>query len=866
MENGNGNGEFMVTSVRPGMKREFTMMMKAQSECGEMVMGERRVTGTQNGPLTDKAEGKFGTNDISKKKKKEDENEVSEEEVEKIVAEDGKKGEALSEEVKDGIAEMMNVGATKPPVITYFRRRFASKPKVDAMDEQKEVKETGKLGTISGNRPPVITYFRRRFASKPKVEAVEEQKKVEKEEKLGTEGVKDQEGGGSTCLVSVATSSKLELKMSKKVELKKIPTKLKELLQTGYLEGLAVRYVRGSRVSKPGEAGLCGIIKGSGILCFCDDCKGNQVVSPNQFELHAGSRIKRPPEYIYLENRKCLRDILNVCNGVSSDSLELVIRDAVGHSHAKRTLCLNCKGSMPQVGSGGPILCDSCVALRESEKNITQSTDASSRPSLYVSSSKSSGKTPSSCRPRYKGEVMLTKKDLRLHKTVFVSDVIADGTPLSYFVRGKKLHSGYKLGAGIFCFCCNEVVSPSKFEAHAGCASRRKPYLQIYTDEGVSLHELSLTIKEHMKTSIDESDDVCSICAHMGELLCCDMCPRAFHIACIKLPSIPEDSWICRFCVNMIRKEKFVERNANAIAAGRVAGIDPIEKVKKRCIHTIGASQPEVGGCVLCRGHDFSKSDFGTIILCDQCEKEYHVGCLKERGMDDLKELPDERWFCCKECRNIHSTLQQLVSDGEKNLSDYLLSFIKPNHKDQSSEVASDLNISWRLLHGKKASEESGKWLSDAVSVFHDCFDPIGDSNKSQHDLIPTMIYGRSNRVHDFGGMYCAIQTVNSIVVSAVAFRIFGQEVVEIPLVATSKSFQGKGYFKSLFLCIESLLASLNVSVMVLPAAREAEAIWTSKFGFTKIKAEQLKQYRRDYQLMMFHGTNVLHKRVVTTP
>lgn len=46
-----------------------------------------------------------------------------------------------------------------------------------------------------------------------------------------------------------------------------------------------------------------------------------------------------------------------------------------------------------------------------------------------------------------------------------------------------------------------------------------------------------------------------------------------------------------------------MERNANAVAAGRVAGIDPVEEVKKRCVRIVGASEPEVGGCVLCRLH-----------------------------------------------------------------------------------------------------------------------------------------------------------------------------------------------------------------------------------------------------------------------
>lgn len=49
-----------------------------------------------------------------------------------------------------------------------------------------------------------------------------------------------------------------------------------------------------------------------------------------------------------------------------------------------------------------------------------------------------------------------------------------------------------------------------------------------------------------------------------------------------------------------------------------------------------------------------------------------------------------------------------------------------------------------------------------------------------------------------------------------------------------------QGYFQSLFSCIEKLLAFLSVKNLVLPAAPEAESIWTEKFGFTKIDPDQV--------------------------
>ncbi|XP_051742390.1 nuclear body protein SP140-like protein isoform X2 [Ctenopharyngodon idella] len=48
-----------------------------------------------------------------------------------------------------------------------------------------------------------------------------------------------------------------------------------------------------------------------------------------------------------------------------------------------------------------------------------------------------------------------------------------------------------------------------------------------------------------------KNDDVCYVCHSVGDLVCCDECPRAFHSYC-HLPAVDEDSpgeWICTFCV-----------------------------------------------------------------------------------------------------------------------------------------------------------------------------------------------------------------------------------------------------------------------------------------------------------------------------
>ncbi|CAL8295281.1 unnamed protein product [Boreogadus saida] len=47
-----------------------------------------------------------------------------------------------------------------------------------------------------------------------------------------------------------------------------------------------------------------------------------------------------------------------------------------------------------------------------------------------------------------------------------------------------------------------------------------------------------------------ESDDFCAVCQIGGELLCCDRCPKVFHLSC-HIPSLltfPAGDWLCTLC------------------------------------------------------------------------------------------------------------------------------------------------------------------------------------------------------------------------------------------------------------------------------------------------------------------------------
>ena len=70
---------------------------------------------------------------------------------------------------------------------------------------------------------------------------------------------------------------------------------------------------------------------------------------------------------------------------------------------------------------------------------------------------------------------------------------------------------------------------------------------------------------------------------------------------CASLSTIPRGDWYCQYCQNMFQREKFLEHNANALAAGRISGVDPIEEITKRCIRIVKNIEAELSGCVLCR-------------------------------------------------------------------------------------------------------------------------------------------------------------------------------------------------------------------------------------------------------------------------
>ncbi|XP_019235924.1 PREDICTED: uncharacterized protein LOC109216239 isoform X1 [Nicotiana attenuata] len=661
----------------------------------------------------------------------------------------------------------------------------------------------------------------------------------------------------------------MELKMSKKVISDAYPTNVKKLLSTGILEGARVKYISTSRKME-----LPGIIKDYGYLCGCSFCNlSKQVLSAYEFEVHAGGKTRHPNNHIYLENGKPVYRIIQELKTAPFTRLEEVVRDVAGSSineqyfEAWKAKLLQyyevASADQYSYGKASGMYHSKLSSVMEDgliPASYSYIDNFPSNPFSYMETAeawKHVVKKPrcnfssSTVEPKRLAEGCTRKRDNDLHRSLFMPNGLPDGTDLAYYSKGKKVLGGYKLGNGIVCSCCDTEISPSQFEAHAGCAAKRQPYRHIYTSNGLTLHDIALMLANGQSIATNNSDDMCTICGDGGELICCDGCPRAFHAACLGVQCTPTSGWLCSYC-----RDNFVPGRKTAGDAG---------PIMIRLTRVVKASEYEGGGCVVCRTPDFSvaKFDDRTVMLCDQCEKEYHVGCLRESGLCDLKELPKDKWFCCNDCNKVYVVLQNCVLKGAEVIPAPAATAVTKKHVQKCLMDTATNDIQWRILSGKSRYPEHLPLLSRAATIFRECFDPI--VAKSGRDLIPVMVYGRNISGQEFGGMYCIVLTVKSVVVSAGLLRIFGQEVAELPLVATSRENQGKGYFQALFACIEMLLSSMHVKNLVLPAAEEAESIWTNKLGFKKMTDERYLKYSRDFQLTVFKGTSMLEKEVQQT-
>ncbi|KAL5057086.1 hypothetical protein RYX36_028690 [Vicia faba] len=103
------------------------------------------------------------------------------------------------------------------------------------------------------------------------------------------------------------------------------PSNVKSLLSTGIFDGISVNYCTWSR-----ERNLQGIIKGTGYMCSCDDCKGQKALNAYEFECHAGAKSKHPNSHIFFENGKSIYAVVQELKNTPQETLFDAIQTVTG--------------------------------------------------------------------------------------------------------------------------------------------------------------------------------------------------------------------------------------------------------------------------------------------------------------------------------------------------------------------------------------------------------------------------------------------------------------------------------------------------------------------------------------------------------
>ncbi|XP_061861996.1 autoimmune regulator [Colius striatus] len=138
-----------------------------------------------------------------------------------------------------------------------------------------------------------------------------------------------------------------------------------------------------------------------------------------------------------------------------------------------------------------------------------------------------------------------------------------------------------------------------------------------------------------------ENEDECAACGDGGELICCDGCPRAFHLACLvpPLPRVPSGTWRCSSCVGSTAEhQRLREGDSAAEQPSEVQGQEPCGTWQgggdgstcSRCLTQIQALRhcPAPSG------------DRGGLLLCTSCTGTADVDSLVSTTAVGNQPLP----------------------------------------------------------------------------------------------------------------------------------------------------------------------------------------------------------------------------------
>ncbi|KAI1882707.1 hypothetical protein AGOR_G00237680 [Albula goreensis] len=199
----------------------------------------------------------------------------------------------------------------------------------------------------------------------------------------------------------------------------------------------------------------------------------------------------------------------------------------------------------------------------------------------------------------------------------------------------------------------SEFYSPGKHDELSG-RNKAKAVKTHVRHKGATSSNARMA--EPNQVGIPRNDDECAVCKDGGELICCDGCPRAFHLACLVPPltSIPSGTWRCQLC-HSDRGEtegSFVPMQAAKVtetSSSSTVDFSFFSSLSSASLSSVttsktsqaSAAQLPGGECVAVGEKCGACHLGGDLSTCSQCQQTFHPRCYFLSGKTKCRT-------CCK--------------------------------------------------------------------------------------------------------------------------------------------------------------------------------------------------------------------------
>ncbi|XP_063162198.1 autoimmune regulator, partial [Candoia aspera] len=269
-----------------------------------------------------------------------------------------------------------------------------------------------------------------------------------------------------------------------------------------------------------------------------------------------------------------------------------------------------------------------------------------------------------------------------------------------------------KVGDECYTSSTSEELGENKAYEMKSNMNNKEPQVSEYSgDQKANLQVRCHTIPFHIDAAAQQkNDDECAICRDGGELICCDGCPKAFHLGCLipPLTEIPSGTWRCDSCSSgKVKQDSGTEEEKNRESFSQSQGAVYVRRTTEDgrrvlikeplcasfrqplpsllsvpvavppTVQNVGTEKQlklTIGDkCGICRKG-------GDVIYCNKCFRAFHWHCHFPGHADQISGI-----LVCKSCSD-NSTVINL--EGESHSSAPTLRAVKVVEESAGTEPA----------------------------------------------------------------------------------------------------------------------------------------------------------------------------------